>query len=278
MNNARYVFRMDDITPTMDWQRFWALLRLFQRYHVKPLLGVVPENRDRSLDLQDHHPQFWEIMNLLVERNSVDIAQHGYQHILEQPAHDTDHNGRSAEPPRRSEFAGYSFQEQLEKIQNGREILRARGLKTDYFFAPNHSFDFTTLRALRAAGFTAVSDGCALRPYQDRGLVFVPQQLWQPRWMPTGVFTICLHSNEITPAHIRAIRRFLRTPARISSFSHEVRTYTPQPLEGLHNSVFWGLYSGARLLRHALQKRHSSTPRPPWTSQLNEGKGSISSI
>lgn len=277
MNNARYVFRMDDITPTMDWQRFWALLRLFQRYHVKPLLGVVPDNRDHALDLQDPHPQFWDIINLLVERNSVDVAQHGYQHVLDrQPL--PPHDDRGPLPPRRSEFAGYSFNEQLERIQNGREILRAHGLKTDYFFAPNHSFDFTTLRALRAAGFAAVSDGCALRPYQDRGLVFVPQQLWQPRWMPTGVFTICLHSNEITPGHIRAIRRFLRTPARISSFSHEVRSYTPQPLEGFHNSVFWGLYSSARLVRHALGKRHETTPRPPWSNPMTKETGSISSI
>jgi hypothetical protein len=213
-----------------------------------------------------------------VERNCVDIAQHGYQHLLDRKPQHATHDEGSPLPPRRSEFAGYSFNEQLEKIQNGREILRARGLKTDYFFAPNHSFDFTTLRALRAASFTAVSDGCALKPYQDRGLVFVPQQLWQPRWMPTGVFTICLHSNEITPSHIRTIRRFLRTPARISSFSHEVRSYTPQSLEVLHNSIFWGLYSSARLVRHALGKRNNTMPRPPWLSPMTREKDSISSI
>ena len=284
MNNARYLFRMDDITPTMDWERFWALLRLFQRYRVKPLLGIVPDNHDRSLDRQNPQPNFWEIMSLLVERNLVDIAQHGYQHILEQDSSESVSNTTNARGSRRSEFAGYSFQEQLEKIQNGREILRSHGLLTDYFFAPNHSFDFTTLSALKFAGFTAISDGHALRPYRERGLIFIPQQLWHPIWMPTGLFTICLHSNEISPLEIRAIRQFLRTPARITSFAHEVRSYTPLPMDTVNNSLFKGLYTGARLMRKAARKQAArgaipdTTPQPPSTIPPRMETGSISSI
>lgn len=284
MNNARFLFRMDDITPTMDWERFWALLRLFQRYRVKPLLGIVPDNHDHKLDRQKPHPNFWEIMNLLVERNLADIAQHGYQHILERDSAHPLLNAPESRHYQRSEFAGYSFQEQLEKIQNGREVLRSHGLLTDYFFAPNHSFDFTTLSALKSAGFTAVSDGCALRPYRARGLVFIPQQLWHPIWMPTGTFTICLHSNQITPLEIRAIRKFLRTPARISSFSQEVRSYAPLPLDSVNNSVFRGLYTGVRFMRDVVRKRSRSQTtgnarlQPLSTNPMRMEKGSISSI
>jgi predicted deacetylase len=278
MNNARYLFRMDDIIPTMDWERFHALLRLFQRYHVKPLLGVVPDNQDPKLDRQSPHPKFWETLNLLVERNAVDIAQHGYRHILERDSQHALLSDKGGRITRRSEFAGYSFHEQFERLQKGKEILRARGITTDFFFAPNHSFDHTTLRALRANGFTAVSDGCGVRPFRERGLIFVPQQLWHPRWMPTGVFTICLHSNEITPSNVRDIRQFLRTPAHITSFSHEVRSYRPQLMDGLNNALFRGLYSSARLLRGNFGGREAATQQPLWSTPLTMGKGSISSI
>ena len=283
MMKARYLFRMDDITPTMDWGRFWSLLRLFQRNRVKPLLGVVPDNKDKKLDRQKPEPRFWDTMRLLVERDLVEIAQHGYQHILARASESAllkTSQGRRVE---RSEFAGYSYQEQLERIHKGREILIQRGLVTDYWFAPNHSFDLTTLNALKTAGFTAVSDGIALLPYTYRGLIFIPQQLWGPAWVPTGVFTICLHSNEITNGEIKSIRRFLRTPAHITSFGAEVRGFRPRKLDGLKNSLFTGLYRGARRARRALRADAPragalATNQPLELGPTPMDKSSISSI
>jgi predicted deacetylase len=283
MMKARYLFRMDDITPTMDWERFWSLLRLFQRNRVKPLLGIVPDNKDKKLDRQKPEPRFWDTMRLLVERDLVEIAQHGYQHILARTSESallkTSH-GRRVE---RSEFAGYSYQEQLERIHKGREILTQQGLVTDYWFAPNHSFDLTTLNALKTAGFTAVSDGIALLPYTYRGLIFIPQQLWRPAWVPTGVFTICLHSNEITNGEIKSIRQFLRTPAHITSFGAEVRGFRHRKLDGIKNSLFTGLYRGARRARRALRTRATragtlATNQPLELGPTRMDKSSISSI
>lgn len=150
MNNARYVFRMDDITPTMDWQRFWALLRLFQRYHVKPLLGVVPDNRDHALDLQDPHPQFWDIINLLVERNSVDVAQHGYQHVLDrQPLPRTTtgapspHDAQNLRGTRSmSSLKGFKMAERScaltasKQITSSRRITRSTSQPSEHFALP----------------------------------------------------------------------------------------------------------------------------------------------
>jgi predicted deacetylase len=274
---------MDDITPTMDWGRFWALLRLFQRNRVKPLLGIVPDNQDRKLNRQKPDPLFWETMRLLVERDLVEIAQHGYQHTLDRMSETAllkHSHGRRVE---RSEFAGYSFQEQLDRIQRGREILKKNGLATNNWFAPNHSFDLTTLNALKTAGFTAVSDGIALFPYRYRGLIFVPQQIWRPAWVPTGVFTVCLHSNHITNAEIKSIRQFLRTPAHITSFETEARTYRHRKLDSIKNSLFKGLYQGARGARRAFHSPPAHAKRPPTLQQpeINDGrmdKGSISSI
>ena len=267
MMKSRYLFRMDDITATMDWGRFWALLRLFQRHRVKPLLGIVPDNQDRKLNCQKPDPRFWDVMRSLVERDVIEIAQHGYQHLLER---DSEHalltrgNGRRIAM---SEFAGYSFNEQLEKIQKGRAILQENGLFTDYWFAPNHSFDLTTLNALKTTGFTAVSDGLSLRPYKERGLIFVPQQLWRPAWAPCGVFTICLHSNEITAKEIKAIRHFLRTPVHLTSFGAEVRSYKRQAFDGIKNSIFKGLYKGARGARTVIRGARPQLPISPMRQQ-----------
>jgi len=283
MMKARYLFRMDDITPTMDWGRFWALLRLFQRNRVKPLLGIVPDNKDPKLDIQKAEPQFWETMRLLVERDLVEIAQHGYQHILSPISGRALVSHRSGPHVERSEFVGCSFQDQVERIQKGREILQVHGLSTDNWFSPNHSFDLTTLNALKTAGFRAVSDGIALFPHKFRGLVFVPQQLWRPTWAPTGVFTICLHSNEITNQEIQAIRQFLRTPASITSFEAEVRAYRHRKLDGIKNSLFKGFYSGAKEVRGVFRRRPAPsragpTIQQPQPTPMQMDRGSISSI
>ena len=42
----KIAFRMDDITPDMDWKSFEAFEQLFERYGCYPLLGIVPDNLD----------------------------------------------------------------------------------------------------------------------------------------------------------------------------------------------------------------------------------------
>lgn len=259
MTHARYIFRMDDITPTMNWGRFWSILHLLNRYRVRPLLGIVPDNRDPRLDHQPPDPAFWDTMRTLSEKGLVDIAQHGYQHSLTShhgaPLLKSTH-GRTVE---RSEFSGYSYNEQLSRIEKGRAIMEENGLKTDFWFAPNHSFDHTTIRALKVAGFSAISDGISLFPYEHLGMLFIPQQLWRPKWMPAGVFTICLHTNCISVRDIKRIRRFLRTPAIFSSFSHEVASFRGARVGGVCNLLFRSFYQGARQTKRSLEWWRAST-------------------
>ena len=42
--------RMDDITPEMDWEKFERFRALLETYKIKPLIGVVPDNRDENLN------------------------------------------------------------------------------------------------------------------------------------------------------------------------------------------------------------------------------------
>lgn len=267
--SARYIFRMDDITPTMDWGRFWSILSLFINHGIKPLLGIVPDNRDGALDCQDPHPQFWDIMRQLQDRDVVDFAQHGYQHRL------THKPGAALLGPSlgikaMSEFAGESYNDQLFKIREGQKILHDQGIRAQYWMAPNHSFDRTTLKALRDCNFTAVTDGISLFPFHQDGLIFVPQQTWQPRWMPLGVQTICLHSNELKPRDVKHLRRFLRRPFQFSRFSHEVSQYSRGVTHTMLDYSFQLLYRGActlkrrrRNARRRLEMGQQSGTTPP---------------
>lgn len=242
-----YIFRMDDISPTMNWNKFDALLSLFIANEIKPLLGIIPENRDPGLVAGNHKPNFWHKMRALVRDDLVDIAQHGYQHILE-PRYTA--KIPSYLYPRRpySEFAGDPLEIQIQKILRGKKILQREGLNTTYWMSPNHSLDTTTLEALRLTGFEAVTDGIALSPFTDNAILFIPQQTWRPRWSPGGIQTICLHSDTITTQEVRRIRHFLRGPHEISRFSSVASCLTNDGTMNLQNRVFqWGY----RLLRRA---------------------------
>jgi len=251
MMKTMYLFRMDDITPGMDWNRFWALMQLFQRHQIKPLLGVVPDNRDPNLERCSRHPRFWEMLRSLVDSDAIDVAQHGYQHILVHRP-DTALLGPSVGIYKQlSEFAGDPFYDQDFRIREGRRILKQHGISTTYWMAPNHSYDKTTLRALRNNGFTAVSDGVALFPFSLDGLVFVPQTSWRARWMPLGVHTICLHTNEITPRQVKELRVFLRRPFHFTRFSTVATHISLSPAHITANRSYLFAYKALWALRRS---------------------------
>ena len=54
-----YLFRLDDITDSIDMERFNRCLNLFAQYHIKPILGIIPDNRDPSLKKYPVHTGFW---------------------------------------------------------------------------------------------------------------------------------------------------------------------------------------------------------------------------
>ena len=74
--------------------------------------------------------------------------------------------------------------------------------------APAHSFDTTTCQVLQEEGFTHITDGHGIFPFQKHGLTWIPQQLWSPKTRPFGVWTICLHINHYDQKMIENIRLF----------------------------------------------------------------------
>ena len=182
--------RMDDITPDMDWAKFLRFKKLCDLYQVKPLIGVVPENQDSMLQIDEKKEDFWEYLLQLKNEGWV-IAQHGCNHIYSTKK-------KGCFPLNAlSEFAGKSFDEQLLSLKKGKEILEGHGIFTDIFMAPAHSYDKNTLKAIKTLGFTKITDGFGDRPYVWQELTFYPISFKQSSSLrkQAGYTTFVLHTN-----------------------------------------------------------------------------------
>jgi peptidoglycan/xylan/chitin deacetylase (PgdA/CDA1 family) len=195
------------------WERFLPLL---ERYQIKPILAVIPENRDGELEIDSPDPEFWNQMRILKAAGAT-IGLHGYQHLCQS-------KGRSLIPIHAvTEFAGAEEGKQREWLSKGMAILRREGLQTRMFVAPRHGFDRTTLRLLRENGVEWISDGFAFAPFSEDGLIWIPQQLWGPQEKPNGLWTICLHANTATDEQVGELEAFLeRFEAQFTSVQQVV--------------------------------------------------------
>jgi predicted deacetylase len=243
---ALYIYRMDDITPDMDWEKFWMFIDVFSKYKVKPLLGIVPDNKDPKLAKNPYNKDFWSIMRKLYEEDKVEFCQHGYNHVYVTNAEGILKSIYGFK--RQSEFAGLSYDEQYRKIAAGKKILQAEGINTDVFMAPSHSFDETTLDVLVDLGFKTITDGVGLYPFKRKGLTFVPQQFWAPCKAYLGINTICLHTNELNADFLQKVENHLKAKNKVISFSDALK-FRSTFIHLLINRVFCVYYILRRNLK-----------------------------
>jgi len=239
---AQYLLRFDDLCPTHSrsgWAPFEALI---EEFSLKPILAVVPDNRDPELEIDAPDPEFWSRMQAL-EAGGAAIALHGYQHLCRS-------RGRSLVPLYgETEFAGVPAAVQRQWIAAGLGILRARGLNPRVWVAPQHGFDLATVAVLRSEGIQAISDGLARLPFTRGGLTWLPQQLWEPVEKRRGLWTICLHSNTACPETAENLRAFLiRHGSRFSSLDAVLAQIRPASL-GLVERTLAGIATGKIRLR-----------------------------
>lgn len=182
--------RFDDICPSMDYVQFHIAIEEMDKRGIKPLIGIIPDCMDPSLEIEKPHEDFWNFVKDLQERGYT-IAMHGYKHVFDS------HSRGNVVVRYDSEFAGLSFEKQFEKIRKGKEILEVHGLNTDIFFAPGHSYDDNTLKALAACGFKYMSDGKSLKPYMKYGIKCIPcRSAGVPRMRFGKYHTAVFHAHE----------------------------------------------------------------------------------
>jgi peptidoglycan/xylan/chitin deacetylase (PgdA/CDA1 family) len=243
---ARYLLRVDDLCPTVKREPWLRLVALIREHGLRPILAVIPDNRDPELRVSRHDESFWELM-CVMERAGAAIALHGYQHRVES-------RGHSMVPlHRKSEFAGISALTQRTWIRTGLEMLRLHGLHPTLWAAPRHGFDGNTLRALRAEGISVLSDGFAREPFLRGGLAWIPQQIWGPIEKRTGLWTICLHVNTITPRQLDDFAAFVRGhAAQFTSVEEALADFPPSRLflvEWLRENLAYARFICRRISR-----------------------------
>ncbi len=242
---AQYLLRIDDLCPTVSAEGWARLQAVVEEFSLKPILAVVPNNRDTELNASPPDPMFWDRIKAL-EAAGAAIALHGYRHLCVNRGRSLIHLNRT------SEFAGVPAETQRAWIAEGLRILRGHGLNPTIWVAPRHGFDAATIGALLKEGISILSDGFASRPFLRHGITWIPQQLWAPLEKSSGLWTICLHPNTAGNRQVAALRSFLA--AHVSQFTSVDRLlsrFQPATLTLAERlQAEWAL--GRRKLSHAV--------------------------
>jgi predicted deacetylase len=220
----KFLIRLDDIHPRMNHDNFDRLINLLSKYTIQGILGVIPDNQDPKLMIQNEDLNFWNQVKVLEDKGYW-IAQHGYQHIYDS------NDGGILNLNKQSEFAGHSHAIQKDKMEAGKKILEQKGFSPTLFMAPSHSFDQTTLNVARELNY-AITDGFGLWPKIKRGLLFIPQLFASPFHLGFGLYTICLHTDVMKEKdfvrleeHLRKNNNHYITPEELSQYTLQKKQY-----------------------------------------------------
>lgn len=244
---AQYLIRIDDVWEGMNWSVFDQVEALLLRHGVRPIVAVIPENRDDTLVVGPRCADFWDRVRRWADQQWT-IAVHGWQHRINTC------DGGIIALNRKSEFAGLPADVQRHALKQALGVFLRQGIAPRVFVAPWHSFDRITLRVLMENGLTVLSDGLFAWPGLDRnGIFWVPQQLWKLRPMPPGVWTVCLHLNGWTAREIEIFDRMLSSNLRITNLEEVLVSFSKRRL----SRTDWLLQSVAsRVLAFRQSWRH----------------------
>lgn len=221
-----YLIRLDDASPYMDAGKWQRMERILDAYGIKPLVGIIPANANRETMIDEEDPFFWDLVHRWIEKG-WEMALHGYDHVY------ISNKGKNGLNPvwKRSEFVGVSLEQQKEKIRKGVAMMNAHGVHPKYFFAPSHTFDENTLKAINdCTSIRYISDMIATKPFQYHGFSFVPCQMGVLRKMRIpGYWCACYHPNQMDEKAFTAFEQFLKI------HNHEFVPFNELPDAGKRN-------------------------------------------
>ena len=185
------LIRMDDISEYMNWELMDKCETLFDKYGIKPLLGVIPINKDPELLKYSRNDKFWERVQSWKSKG-WEITMHGCNHLYTQKSDKKDIFNYGGD----SEFYGLDYDIQLNKIKAGLQKFEEKKIKIRSFFAPNHIYDENTLKALKESEIKIVIDGYGLFPFYKNEILFIPQLFYKEIFLPFGIQSTQMHINE----------------------------------------------------------------------------------
>lgn len=202
---SKYLLRLDDASDYMDVEKWQRMENLLDKYGIKPLVGIIPDNKDASLIYNYKQDlTFWNKV-LSWKNKGWELALHGCYHKY------TTKEGGINPVNKRSEFAGVSLDEQKKMIRHGIDILKRYGIVTNVFFAPSHTFDKNTLIALKEeSNIRIISDTIANDVYFENDFYFIPEQSGRVRNLPFKLCTFCYHPNTMSDKDFENLEIFLK--------------------------------------------------------------------
>lgn len=203
-NNTGLLIRVDDIAENMNWKFMDQCELLFDKFNIKPLLGIIPENKDKELLKFPKNSNFWKRVHSWKEKN-WEISMHGFNHVYDNETKFSDFFKYGGP----SEFCGHEYSHQYKKIKMGKERLLSEGILIKSFFAPNHTYDSNTFKALFENDIKIVIDGYGLFPYKDHNLTFIPQLFYKEIMLPFGIQSTQIHMNYWDENHFQKFKKFI---------------------------------------------------------------------
>ncbi len=249
---AKYIVRLDDASVYQNMDNWLRLDEIFSKHNVRPIVGIIPDNKDPSIISNPLHEGFWDLARSWQERGWT-IALHGLHHVF----HKVKRSKLIFPYYDRSEFGGLTLADQKAKVSLGLQILKNHGLSPKVWMAPAHTFDRVTLQALiEESDIRIISDGVLDRAYSYRDFLFLPQQIWTLEKKYKGVWTICLHPETMASEDFQQVEGWFQN----DWFSNNVvdldfiNNKAPEKTGWLkfQEFLFWSKYFGKQLVKFFL--------------------------
>ena len=241
-----YILRLDDASEYMDVEKWSLIEEILDRYSIKPIVGVIPNNQDKSLvNKYQKDPMFWDKVKKW-ESKKWTIALHGYTHVYST-------NSGGINPVNfRSEFASVSLEEQKKKVSQGVRIFKKHKLNAKVFFAQSHTFDMNTLEALKTeSDIRIISDTVANDIYKIGEFHFIPQQSGRVRKLPFKVTTFCYHPNTMNERDFKILEDFIIKHKEKFKNIYELKLIDRNP--NLYDIFLKKMYFAIRAIRNRLR-------------------------
>ena len=202
--SAKYIIRLDDASEFMDYSKWDPFFELFSKYDLKPLIAIIPFNKDPELMKGCRDELFWDKVREWQLKKYL-IGMHGYEHVYSVRKRGIIGLNKF------SEFAGIPLDKQINMLSKAYRKFLDEGIKTEIFIAPAHSFDTNTIIAIKeATDIKYISDGFFVNPILNYDLKWIPQQLWRPVKKRRGVWTVCYHPETSDNESVRVLDIFLK--------------------------------------------------------------------
>ena len=227
-NNTGFLIRLDDIAENMNWEMMEKTTHLFDEFNIKPVLGIIPNNKDPELLAYPQKDQnFWNQVRSWKDKG-WEIAMHGNNHAYDKFCSKVDYLGLGGN----TEFCSLEYKDQLEKIKSGVNKFKSENINIRTFFAPNHTFDHNTLLALKECGINEIIDGYGLMPYEEKKIIFIPQLFYKIIALPFGIQSFQIHLNYFKEKDFDQLKNF------VEKNSKKIITYQ-QAISKINNGFFY---------------------------------------